>query len=89
MEELYRLAEVVQPPAGTPAEPISRDPDDNPILQTAVLGRANVLCTLDRHFRDPGVLQYCAEHGIQVKSDLELLQQLRDIEGKAFPPSAG
>jgi putative PIN family toxin of toxin-antitoxin system len=89
VEELYQLAEVVQPPAGTSAEPISRDPDDNPILQAAVLGRANVLCTLDRHFRDPAVLQYCAEHGIQVMSDIELLQRLRDIEAKASPPSAG
>jgi putative PIN family toxin of toxin-antitoxin system len=57
LEELHQLAEVVQPPAGTSAEAISRDPDDNPILQTAVLGGANVLCTLDRHFRDPPVLQ--------------------------------
>jgi hypothetical protein len=88
VETLYQLAEVVQPPAGTTAEPISRDPDDNPILQTAVLGGANALCTLDRHFRDPGVLQYCAQHGIQVMSDLDLLQSLRDIEGKAYPPPA-
>jgi hypothetical protein len=54
-----------------------------------VLGGANVLCTLDRHFRDPQVLQYCAEHGIEVMSDIELLQRLREIDNQPSPPPAG
>ncbi len=33
---------------------IVRDPDDDPILQTAMAGNADVLCALDRHFYENG-----------------------------------
>jgi putative PIN family toxin of toxin-antitoxin system len=42
------VAEVVSLSA-RPAEPVAADPDDDPILETAVSGRADVLCTLDQH----------------------------------------
>src|SRR5688572_8252152 len=32
-------------------EVVFGDPDDDPVIATAVVGRADVLCTLDRHFR--------------------------------------
>jgi putative PIN family toxin of toxin-antitoxin system len=65
---------------GPPAEKPSPDPDDNPILQTAVYGQASHLCSRDRHFRAPEVQVYCRKHGIQVVTDLELLQLLRRLE---------
>jgi len=39
---------------GAPA--VTADPGDDPVFETAVVGRADVLCTLDRHLRDPNVL---------------------------------
>jgi len=47
---LSALAEVVAPiPASSPV--VISDPDDDPILQTAITGRADVLCTRDEAFR--------------------------------------
>jgi putative PIN family toxin of toxin-antitoxin system len=90
LEELYRTAEVVHPVVGDPAAAIAQDPDDNPILQTAVLGRANILCTLDRHFQHPEVQAYCAAHGIRILTDVELLRLLREAETPSAdePPRA-
>src|SRR5437879_767039 len=63
-----------------PSMSISTDADDNPVIQTAVVGHASVLCTLDRHFRQPAVVRYCAAKGIRVLTDIELLQTLRGKE---------
>jgi putative PIN family toxin of toxin-antitoxin system len=53
------------------------DPDDDPILQTAIAGRADVLCTRDVAFRHDLVEQVCSAHGIKILDDIALLQQLR------------
>jgi predicted nucleic acid-binding protein len=59
---------------------VARDPDDNPVVQTAVEGNAEVLCTLDRHFRDPVVVAYCAAKGIRIVGDVELLRELKPAD---------
>ena len=56
---------------------VPNDPNDDPVLETALSGRAEVLCTLDRHFHHRTVLRFCREHGIQVLTDVELLSMLR------------
>ena len=53
------------------------DPDDDAIVHTAVFGHADWLCTLNRHFYQPSVLEYCNRHGIQVGTDVDLLRILR------------
>ena len=59
---------------------VSKDPDDDPVIQTAVAGRADVLCTLDRHIRrSRKVREYCAKHGIRIMTDVELLRVLRTL----------
>ena len=60
---------------------VSPDPDDDPVIQTAVQGKANVLCTLDRHLRQEVVQDYCRQHGIDVLTDIELLEVLRKSAG--------
>ena len=60
---------------------VSPDPDDDPVIQTAVQGKANVLCTLDRHLRQEVVQDYCRQHGIDVLTDIELLEVLRQSSG--------
>ena len=44
---------VVDLPKAIP--PVVSDPDDDPILQTAIVGRADVRCTRDEHFRHEAV----------------------------------
>ncbi len=56
---------------------VAGDADDDPILAAAVSGRANVLCTMDRHLRTPEVLDYAKTHRVDIMSDAELLRLLR------------
>jgi uncharacterized protein len=68
---------IVIPATAVPTAVVSSDPKDDAIVASAVDGQAEVLCTLDRHLRDPAVLAYCAQRGIRVLSDIELLNELR------------
>jgi len=56
---------------------VSADPDDDYVIATAVAGNSGVICTRNKHFVHPDVLDYCRSHGIRVLSDLELLGELR------------
>ena len=68
---------MVNLPPGVPAAVVPKDPDDDPIIATAVAGQAEIICTRDRHFWHPDVQQYCAAHGIRIMTDIELLQLLQ------------
>jgi len=59
------------------------DPDDDLIIAIAVLGRADVICTLDRHFYQLGVQEYCRERMIEIVTDAELLSRLRKMEDES------
>jgi putative PIN family toxin of toxin-antitoxin system len=62
----------------TPVYPaIVTDPKDDPVVETAVLGRADVLCTLDRHFYTTNVVGYLQQHFVQLMNDVQLLGRLR------------
>ena len=65
----------VEVPEFSPA--IVSDPDDDPILQTAIIGRADVLCTRDAAFKHSLVDEVCRENGIRILDDVELMQELR------------
>jgi putative PIN family toxin of toxin-antitoxin system len=79
IEYLESFAELVIPAEGRPI--VLRDPDDNPVIYTALAGGADVICTVDRHFYDPDVLAFCARHGIQTMTDIQLLHALRQVYG--------
>ncbi|MGD0300019.1 MAG: putative toxin-antitoxin system toxin component, PIN family [Bryobacteraceae bacterium] len=81
-QALQDFAELVNPQIG--ARLVPNDQEDDPVLETALSGRADVLCTLDRHFHHRTVLKSCSEHGIQILTDVELLSVLRE----ASPPRA-
>jgi putative PIN family toxin of toxin-antitoxin system len=53
------------------------DPDDDPVVHTAVVGRADILCTLNRHFFARDVHDYCRERGVLVASELDVVELLR------------
>ncbi len=61
----------------TDLDVVPHDPDDNPIVATAVVGAADVLCTLDRHLHHVDVKRYCAERHVDVLTDVELLERIR------------
>jgi putative PIN family toxin of toxin-antitoxin system len=71
---LIEAGELVFPMVDTPA-PVS-DPNDIAILHTAAGGKAEVICTLDRHLFQPEVIAWCHDFGIRVERDIELLQRL-------------
>lgn len=56
---------------------VPSDPDDDPIVATAVACGAAVLCTRDRHLHRRNVVEYCGARGIEVITDLKLLERLR------------
>ena len=60
------------------------------MVATAIVGRADVICTRDRHLRHPEVLAICQANGIRVLSDIELLNELRGprLASDGFPPRA-
>jgi putative PIN family toxin of toxin-antitoxin system len=64
------------PPAATSAVVLS-DPDDDPIVATAALGQADVLCTWDRHLYQPVVVQYLHQFRVRVMREAALLTELR------------
>ena len=59
---------------------VPSDPDDDPVVHTAVVGQADALCTLNRHFYEPTVLDYCRERGVFITSDVDFLNLLRSRE---------
>jgi predicted nucleic acid-binding protein len=69
------VAEIVVPAEGPPL--VLKDPNDDPVVYTALAGGADVLCTVDRQFCEPNVLSFCARYDIQVMTVVELLQALR------------
>jgi putative PIN family toxin of toxin-antitoxin system len=69
------IAEVVFP--GPAPRVVPSDPDDDPVVHTAVVGRVDVLCTLNRDFYHPSVRDYCRQRGVLVLNDVDLLHLLR------------
>jgi putative PIN family toxin of toxin-antitoxin system len=74
------VSEIVFP--GPAPRVVPADPDDDPVVHTAVVGRADALCTLNRDFFNPLVRDYCRERGVLITNDLELLSLLRRQEPK-------
>jgi len=56
---------------------VPSDADDDPVVHTAVVGQAEILCTLNRDFYDTSVLEYCNDHGVLGGSDVDILNLLR------------
>lgn len=72
---LQDVGALVDLPESFPA--VVRDPDDDLVLQTAIAGRADALCTRDAVFQYGNVKEVCAAHGIRIVNDITLLQELR------------
>jgi len=69
------VSEIIFP--GPAPRIVPSDADDDPVVHTAVVGRAEILCTLNRDFYHASVLEYCKERGVLVGRDVAILDLLR------------
>ncbi|HEY7392399.1 MAG TPA: putative toxin-antitoxin system toxin component, PIN family [Bryobacteraceae bacterium] len=74
LDFLRRISEVIDVFIGDPV--VLSDPDDDPVIYTALDGGADVLCTLDRDFFQRHVVAFCRARNIAVVTDVELLRLL-------------
>jgi uncharacterized protein len=75
--DLRSACVIVLLPDETPPAVVPADPADDPVVATAIVGQATVLCSLDRHLHQPEVAAYCRAHGVEVMRDVELMHRLR------------
>jgi putative PIN family toxin of toxin-antitoxin system len=54
-----------------------RDVNDTVVMQTAVIGEADILCTRDRDFFEPPAEAFLRKAGIAVLDDISLIHRLR------------
>ena len=54
-----------------------RDLNDLMVVQTAIIGEADVICTNDEDFFEKPIAQYLRNHGIGVLDDIALMERLR------------
>jgi putative PIN family toxin of toxin-antitoxin system len=71
---LRARADLVSPIIEQPV--VLTDPNDDPVIYTAIAGRADVLCAVDRDFYAADVVSFCGERGIEIMDDVRLLQTL-------------
>jgi len=55
-----------------------RDVNDIVVIQTAVIGEADVICTKDGDFYEPGITRFLTTVGISVMDDVMLMQRIRN-----------
>jgi putative PIN family toxin of toxin-antitoxin system len=80
-DELYDYVQFLQNVSETvildrPYHAPLRDPNDLDVMQTAEHGEADVLCSNDGDFHEPGIIAYCAARGIHAWGEAVLLAQL-------------
>jgi len=75
------VSEMVFP--GPAPRVVPSDADDDAIVHTAVGGRAEILCTLNRDFYHTSVLEYCGTRGVLIGTDVDVLNLLRGNPGRA------
>jgi len=54
-----------------------RDVNDVIVVQTAIIGEADIICTNDADFFEQPITEYLAQFGISVLDDMALMQRLR------------
>ena len=69
---LRHICRIVNAETGIPV--VLNDPNDDPVVYTAIGGGANVLCSRDRAFYAPNVITFCRRYGIEVMDDIQLLK---------------
>jgi len=76
---LRQAAELVVPDTSL-AVPI-RDAADIAVVQTAIAGEAEFICTIDADFYDEAITRFLSQVGIQVVDDVAAMRTLRASSG--------
>jgi predicted nucleic acid-binding protein len=71
---LRKIGRFVEPELGVPV--VLTDPNDDPIIYTAVGAGANVLCARDRAFFQPNAIAFCRRYNIEIMDELRLLREI-------------
>ncbi len=59
-----------------------RDAADIAVVQTAIAGEAELICTVDADFYEPAITRFLGQAGIKVLDDVALMQMLRESESE-------
>jgi putative PIN family toxin of toxin-antitoxin system len=79
-QHVNRLAAAAEIVANTSVNRVvPDDPDDDFIVQTAIAGKADVLCTRDSHLLSPEVVEHCRHHAVRIMDDIELYRILTGL----------
>jgi putative PIN family toxin of toxin-antitoxin system len=79
-QHVNRLAAAAEIVASTSVDRVvPDDPDDDFIVQTAISGKAEVLCTRDSHLLSPEVVEHCQRHAVRIMDDIELYRILAGL----------
>ena len=78
--DIRAVCVLVPLPAGPLPSVVTFDPDDDMVIATAMLGKADVICTRDHHLLHADVVAYCRAHAIEILRDVDLLAILRADE---------
>jgi len=74
VSSVYKVATVVALPHPMPRL-IPQDPKDDPVLMTAIGGKADILTTRDQHFFHADVLAVASSFGVRIVGDDQLLAE--------------
>jgi predicted nucleic acid-binding protein len=72
---LREAAEIIRP-SPLLLTPI-RDVNDTVVMQTAILGEADIICTRDLDFFEAPAAEFLQKAGVEVLDDIALIQRLR------------
>ncbi len=75
LASVHQASLVVTPVTPPPIQ--THEPDDDVLIAAAIAGGAEVICTWDQHLFDPAVQAACAQYGIRILNDIDLLRELR------------
>ena len=57
---------------------VTRDKDDDPVIETAFRAKANYLCSVDKDIGAKEVVDHCKAVGVEVVTDTALIEILRN-----------
>ncbi|MCY2976752.1 MAG: putative toxin-antitoxin system toxin component, PIN family [Planctomycetota bacterium] len=77
VQSIQQVALVVEVDAAKSVR-ITRDKDDDPVIDTAIRTKANYLCSIDKDIGAADVVDHCKAFGVEVVSDTMLIAFLRN-----------